>query len=174
MNTNTLPVNFDATAFEEQLTTWLQEGHTEEDILAQAQHTWPELLPGYALATLRLLQRKPADPLAVLHRIHARSSQTSTQGRASSTGGDAPVSLHNLYRGLLRDHEAGCYKLIESNRQMGAVAAKQHQKVQACELKKDIAEARQLQQETKQLDKEHVNLLLAGPKAPSKNGTVPT
>lgn len=174
MNANSLPTNFDAAAFEEQLTTWLQEGHAEEDILAQAQHTWPELLPGYALATLHQLQDKPADPLADLHRIQRRRARHLRKIEKALLAEDAPVSLHNLYRGLLRDQEAGCYKLLENNKQMEAVAVKHQKKSQASELKKDIAEARQLRQQSKQLDKELANLLPASPKAPSKNSTVTT
>ncbi len=174
MNANSLPVNFDATAFEEQLTTWLQEGHMEEDILTQAQHTWPELLPGYALATLHQLQRKADDPQDDLHSIQRRRARHLRKVEQALLAEDAPVSLHNLYRGLLRDQEAGCYKLMDSARQTEVCAAQHHKKTQASELKKDIAEARQLRQQSKQLDKELANLLPASPKPPSKNGTVTT
>ena len=174
MNATSLPVNFDAPAFEEQLTTWLQKGHAEEDILTQAQHTWPELMPGYALATLHQLQGKPVEPLADLHRIQRRRARHLRKVEQALLAEDAPVSLHNLYRGLLRDQEAGCYKLLESNKQMETVAANHHKKVQASDLKKDIAEARQLRQQSKQLDKELANLLPTSPKVPSKNGTVTT
>lgn len=109
---------FDAVAYDCQINAWLKEGFTEEDILAQAGHTWPSLPAGYTQATLRHLQSKATrtkhDPALGLLKIqHKRARHLHMiEQRLKET--DAPISLHSLYRGLLRDHEAACHKMLET------------------------------------------------------------
>jgi len=112
-----IAAEFDAAAYDAQIKTWLAEGFTEQDILAQAQHSWPSLPAGYTQATIRHLRKRtssrkhrPAQGLLKVHHKRARHLHMIEQ-RLKAT--DAPISLHSLYRGLLRDHEAACHKMLE-------------------------------------------------------------
>lgn len=108
---------FDAVAYDAQIKAWLKEGFTEEDILAQASHTWPSLPAGYTQATLRHLQtrntRKKHDPAQGLLKIHHKRARHLQMIEQRLRAEDAPISLHSLYRGLLRDHEIACHKMLE-------------------------------------------------------------
>ncbi|HQR07885.1 MAG TPA: hypothetical protein PLN21_13740 [Gemmatales bacterium] len=110
-------VEFDAVAYDAQIKAWLKEGFTEEDILAQAQHTWPSLPAGYSQATIRHLKsrtsRKKHEPAQGLLKIHHKRVRHLQMIEERLKATDAPISLHSLYRGLLRDHEAACHKMLE-------------------------------------------------------------
>lgn len=108
------PTEFDTAAYDAQIKAWLKEGFSEEDILAQAQHTWPSLPAGYTQATIRhLATRKKYDPAQGLHKIHHKRATHLHMIEQRLKEKDAPISLHSLYRGLLRDHEAACHKMRE-------------------------------------------------------------
>ncbi len=113
-----IAVEFDAVAYDTQIKAWLKDGFAEEDILAQAQHTWPSLPAGYTQATLRHLQcratRKKHDPSQGLHKIHQKRARHLQMIEQRLKAEDAPISLHSLYRGLLRDHETACHKMLEA------------------------------------------------------------
>ncbi|MFT3880357.1 MAG: hypothetical protein QM703_11935 [Gemmatales bacterium] len=108
-----IAVEFDAVAYDAQIKAWLKEGFTEEDILAQAQHTWPSLPDGYTQATIRhLATRKTHDAAQCLHKINHKRARHLHMIEKRLKAEDAPISLHSLYRGLLRDHEAACHKML--------------------------------------------------------------
>lgn len=148
-NHKALPADFDVIAYETQIKTWLSEGHADNDILVQARHTWPTLPDGYTVATLSFLNRlnKPdtSDPFLQLQRIHRRRARHIRKVEKALDAESAPVSLHNLYRGLLRDHEAACHSMIAMQEQQSTKPDRK-------------TEARQLSEETQKL-KQQSNIL---------------
>lgn len=96
-------------AIEQQLHTWLCEGYPTSDILAQAKCNWPAVseaeilsaLQGASPSAISLLQTLQEKRLRELERLEARLDDDK-----------CPLSVHTLYRGLLRDAEAHCLKLI--------------------------------------------------------------
>jgi hypothetical protein len=66
-----------------------------------------------APATAMLPASDDFDPSADLLVTHCRRSKLLEQLDERIAQDNAPVTLLNLYRGLLRDHEASCYKLID-------------------------------------------------------------
>lgn len=100
-----------------QLQEWLCEGHDTADIIAQARHTWPgvpedeirQALPSCAEASATdartLLDTITQKRLAEIDRLEQRLQDK-----------ECPMAVHTLYRGLLRDTEAQCYKLLTLDR----------------------------------------------------------
>lgn len=113
-----LPARFDVVAYEAQIKNWIKEGHAEGDIFSQAAITWPELPAGYTQATLdhfqrRLQKRRARTPEQALRHINRQRARHLRFIEKKLGMDDTPISMHSLYRGILRDQEAACHKLIQ-------------------------------------------------------------
>jgi hypothetical protein len=96
-----------------QLQEWLCEGHETSDIIAQARHTWP----GVPEDTIRqalpsCAQASPIDALSLLDTISQKRLAEIDRLEQRLLDKECPMAVHTLYRGLLRDTEAQCYKLL--------------------------------------------------------------
>ena len=120
--TQRLDLDFDA--IDSQLQTWIRAGRSVEEMIKQSANTWPTLPDNYILASIRLYDRMlqlekpvPIQPFRDLSVIHRKRSKRIKKIEAKLEADDAPVSLEALYRGLLRDQEAGCHKILALQRQ---------------------------------------------------------
>ena len=75
--------------------------------------TVKEQLPPASSPLSTMLESEGFDPAADLLQTHRRRGQMLNALDARIAQADAPITLLNLYRGLLRDHEASCYKLMD-------------------------------------------------------------
>lgn len=146
-------INLDFNIIDDQLKAWLHEGHATSDIIAQAAHTWPSLPADYVRASIRLLSHVitlsrplPIQPMRDLSRVHRKRSKRLKQIEAQLTTTAAPVSLQTLYRGMLRDHEASCYKIMALQRQTEQDDRKNAQQQQQEQRRQAKEQAQQLNQ----------------------------
>ncbi len=112
-------------AIDAQIKAWVKAGHQWVDIINLAKDTWPDLPKEYVLASIKLVGRIlqmekpiPIQPFLDLSTIHCKRSKLIKKLEVKLETNDASVSLHTLYRGLLRDQEAGCHKIMAVQRQM--------------------------------------------------------
>jgi hypothetical protein len=114
-----LPSDFNHQAFEDQLMGWTKAGHTPEEILQKAGESFPWVCAEHVNYILGWIKRMQVlNAVAELsmsreitrtikkRRKHIRELEATMKQKA-----EIPLSMHNLYRGLLRDHESMCYKL---------------------------------------------------------------
>src|SRR5437762_3023786 len=93
----------------------------------------------------RLWMLEPPPPINLhrdLYLVHRKRGRRIRKLEAILEAGEAPVSLHTLYRGLLRDHEAFCYKMMAIRRQDEQDRQRQEKEKQ----KNTLAEARKYEQ----------------------------
>ncbi|MFT3878298.1 MAG: hypothetical protein QM703_01400 [Gemmatales bacterium] len=112
-------------AIDTQIRAWVKAGHQWVDIINLAKDTWPALPKDYVLASIKLVGRIlqmekpiPVQPFRDLSVIHRKRRRRIKKLEARLEANDASVSLETLYRGLLRDQEAGCHKIMAVQRQM--------------------------------------------------------
>lgn len=112
-------------AIDTQIRAWVKAGHQWVDIINLAKDTWPALPKEYVLASIKLVGRIlqmekpiPIQPFRDLSNIHRKRRRLIKKLEVKLEANDASVSLHTLYRGLLRDQEAGCHKIMAVQRQM--------------------------------------------------------
>jgi hypothetical protein len=96
-------------AIEQQLHTWLCEGYPSSDILAQAKCNWPAVSEA---EILNALQSNPTTAISLLQTLQQKRLRELERLEARLDDDKCPLSVHTLYRGLLRDAEAHCLKLI--------------------------------------------------------------
>jgi len=155
--TQRLELDFDA--IDNQLQTWIRAGRTVEEIVKQSAEVWPTLPADYSLASIRLYDRMlqlekpvPIQPYRDLSVIHRKRSKRIKKIEVKLEVENAPISLEALYRGLLRDQEAGCHKILALQRQTD-LDRQQFEKTKAEREERLIQEAlrqRPQQQETKE------------------------
>lgn len=150
-------IDLDFNIIDDQLKAWLHEGHATSDIIAQAAHSWPSLPADYVRASIRLISHVitlsrplPIQPMRDLSRVHRKRSKRLKQIEAQLATIDAPVSLQTLYRGMLRDHEASCYKIMALQRQTEQDDRKNTQQQQQEQRRQAKEQAQQLNQILKQ------------------------
>lgn len=122
--TITLPDDFNFSEFDAQIETWVNESLPLEELERRAKERWPFLHNAHihqamVLARRRQILRQPS-PINLdreLRRVHVKRLKRMKQVETILDAGDAPVGMHTLYRGLLRDHEAMCFKIIANQRQ---------------------------------------------------------
>lgn len=110
---------FDMLAFDHQMLLWIQAGLTKEQISHKARKEWPAV-PGDYLETTYSITRdiladeqvSNVDPAVDLLNTHRRRSRLLDQLDKRLIDDTVPITLLSLYRGLLRDHEASCYKML--------------------------------------------------------------
>lgn len=112
-------------AIDAQIRAWVKAGHQWVDIINLAKDTWPTLPKDYVLASIKLVGRIlqmekpiPIQPFRDLSIVHRKRRRLIKKLEVKLEANDASVSLHTLYRGLLRDQEAGCHKIMAVQRQM--------------------------------------------------------
>lgn len=112
-------------AIDAQIRAWVKAGHQWVDIINLAKDTWPTLPKEYVLASIKLVGRIlqmekpiPIQPFRDLSIIHRKRRRLIKKLEVKLEANDASVSLYTLYRGLLRDQEAGCHKIMAVQRQM--------------------------------------------------------
>jgi Uma2 family endonuclease len=103
---------------------WVKQRLTYPVIVEQAGAKWPGMAEAYVQASYRLVHRlcqlEQPPPIVLqreLYLVHRKRARQIHQVGAILKAGDAPVSMHTLYRGLLRDHEASCFKMLANDRQ---------------------------------------------------------
>jgi hypothetical protein len=96
-------------AIEQQLHQWLCEGYPTSDILAQAKCNWPAVSEA---EILQALQGTPTTAISLLQTLQQKRLRELERLEARLDDDKCPLSVHTLYRGLLRDAEAHCLKLI--------------------------------------------------------------
>ncbi len=96
-------------AIEQQLHTWLCEGYPTSDILAQAKCNWPAVSEA---EILNALQGTPTTAISLLQTLQQKRMRELERLEARLDDDKCPLSVHTLYRGLLRDAEAHCLKMI--------------------------------------------------------------
>jgi hypothetical protein len=105
----------------DQIDAWHEEGHADRDILSQLLSQYPSL-SAKQIEKLHLVLDLPYQPASATYphdamnqllqlQKHRQQLLTSVEKRLS--GDKVPVSLFNLYRGVLRDQEASLWKLIQ-------------------------------------------------------------
>ncbi|HQR08062.1 MAG TPA: hypothetical protein PLN21_14635 [Gemmatales bacterium] len=112
-------------AIDAQIRAWVKAGQQWGEIINLAKDTWPALPKDYVLASIKLIGRilrmekpVPIQPFRDLSIIHRKRSRRIKKLEARLETNDASISLETLYRGLLRDQEAGCHKIMAVQRQM--------------------------------------------------------
>lgn len=132
--TVTLPDNFDGVSFDAQILAWLREGLPRAEVAGRAKERWPmvpeKLIQWTTVLMLRQLSVEPPPPIPLereTYRVYRKRLKMMKQVEAVIDAGSAPVSMHSLYRGLLRDHEAACYKIIACERLLRQDEMKQEQ-----------------------------------------------
>lgn len=114
-----LPTDFNHQAFEDQLLVWTKAGHTPEEILQKAGESFPWVCAehvNYILGWIKRMQVLNAVAELSMSReitrtIKKRRQHIKELEATMKQKPEIPLSMHNLYRGLLRDHESMCYKL---------------------------------------------------------------
>lgn len=96
-----------------QITTWLAEGHTPSDILSQIKAQQPELTSHDLHAIEQQLGLHHNETWTSLLQLQQHRQQLLQRLEPRLAAEDAPVSLFNLYRGILRDQEACLWKLLD-------------------------------------------------------------
>lgn len=99
---------------------WLEEGYSSPDILSQQEAEYPQLTAEELLAVEKLLGIDSADPLTGLLQLQRQREQLLLRLEPRLLDEKAPVSLFNLYRGVLRDQEASLWKLMEQHNKLVA------------------------------------------------------
>ena len=155
-------IELDFTAIDSQIRTWLKEGHDPTDIIKQAKHSWPNLPEDYVRASIKLIRHMmilekplPLRPMSDLARIHRRRNRRITRIEADLEKPDAPVSLQTLYRGMLRDHEAACYKILAFQRQEDLDRLQQAKEAARVQRQEDQRYVQQLRQTLRQRSADH-------------------
>lgn len=112
-------------AIDAQIRAWVKAGQPWEEIINLAKDTWPALPKDYVYASIKLIGRilrmekpVPIQPFRDLSIIHRQRRRRIKEIEARLAANDASVSLEALYRGLLRDQEAACHKIMAVQRQM--------------------------------------------------------
>lgn len=101
------------TRIEAAVLSWLEEGYSSADILSQVKAEYPQLSAEELLVVEKLLGIDHADPLTGLLQLQRQRQQLLQRLEPRLLDENAPVSLFNLYRGVLRDQEASLWKLME-------------------------------------------------------------
>ncbi len=129
-----VPDDFDPMQFDAQITTWIREKPGYDELQRRIKERWPTVPADLINLTLTTMQRRVAlespPPIQLdreLYRIHYKRVKRLKQLEKVLDAGDAPVSMHTLYRGLLRDHETICLKMKASRRQDRLDQLKQEQ-----------------------------------------------
>lgn len=149
------PAYYNNPAIDAQLLAWLKEGFSSEDIVSQARHTWPQVPADYIQSTLQIIQKiqQPKDPsqgtpashsLAFLHVVHDKRMKEVERLESRLDDEKGPLSVHTLYRGLLRDAEMQCFKIIAMERQLQLDIEKRQVSQQREQRKEELALARRL------------------------------
>ena len=139
---------------EAKLRLWLAEGFTSEDILAQARHNWPDLPTTEIQARLNNVIVQKHDNLAphVLVKLVQQKRMRELERLEARLDDEAcPLSVHTLYRGLLRDIEAHCFKTLANERQLQLDVEKQATTGTHRQFKLDLDQARRHEQLRKQM-----------------------
>ncbi len=116
---------FNVHAFDEQIVDWVRAGLNKEQIIEKAKVQWPSVEQAYVQDTLAITlklmaEEKPRHPISpfrdacnghikrkkFLHKLEVKIEAME----------EVPVSLLSLYRGVLRDFDASCYKLLALQR----------------------------------------------------------
>lgn len=180
-----LPSDFNHQAFEDQLMGWTKAGHTPEEILQKAGESFPWVCAEHVNYILGWIKRMQVlNAVAELsmsreitrtikkRRQHIRELEATMKQKA-----EIPLSMHNLYRGLLRDHESMCYKLqqrdikLQSERmkleeRRAKEADKSRQEFMKSLYRKPVNEKSPMDYQGDDEDEEQ-----SPPSAPSKNGS---
>ena len=101
------------TKIEAAVLSWLEEGYSSTDILSQVKAEYPQLNAEELLVVEKLLGIDSADPMAGLLQLQRQRQQLLQRLEPRLLDEKAPVSLFNLYRGVLRDQEASLWKLMD-------------------------------------------------------------
>lgn len=91
---------------------WLEEGHDRADILAQVKAEYPQISADELLVVEKLLGIGTTEPLVGLLQLQRQRQKLLDNLETKILAEQAPVSLLNLYRGVLRDQEASLWKLL--------------------------------------------------------------
>lgn len=133
MNVN-VPDDFDQIQFDAQITAWIREKPGYDELMKRIRERWPTVPAELVNLTVSMMQRRVAlempPPIQLdreLYRIHYKRVKRLKQLEKVLDAGEAPVSMHTLYRGLLRDHESICLKMKASRRQDRLDQLKQEQ-----------------------------------------------
>ncbi len=101
------------TKIEAAVLSWLDEGYSSPDILSQVKAEYPQLTAEELLAVEKLLGINSADPMTGLLQLQRQRQQLLQRLEPRLLDEKAPISLFNLYRGVLRDQEASLWKVID-------------------------------------------------------------
>src|SRR6187402_2026521 len=97
---------------ESAVTGWLEEGHNPVDILAQVKAEYLQLTSDELLAIEKLLGIETTEPIVGLLALQRQRQKLLETLETKLLAENAPVSLFNLYRGVLRDQEASLWKML--------------------------------------------------------------
>jgi hypothetical protein len=96
---------------ESQVVNWTKQGISSTEILQRIQQEYPSLSIQQLTAVQVFLGISPTDPLFQLHELQHQRQHLLEKLNKRLEAEDAPVSVFNLYRGILRDQEACLWKL---------------------------------------------------------------
>jgi hypothetical protein len=134
------PSYFNNPKLDAQLMQWLREGHSHDDIIAQARHSWPEVPEEYLRTSLQIMvkvfQNAHPEPeetqhecLVFLRYLHNQRMKELDRLEKRLDDENCPMSVHTLYRGFIRDAEAYCLKMFTLERDFYFEARKADERV---------------------------------------------
>lgn len=97
---------------ETQVMAWTKQGKSQPEMLSNIKAEYPQLNPQQLAAVQILLGIEVSDPLFQLKLLQEQRQTLLDRLEPRLAADNAPVSLFNLYRGILRDQEACLWKLL--------------------------------------------------------------
>lgn len=97
---------------ETQVMSWMKQGKSQAEMLSNIKAEYPSLSPRQFAAVQVLLGMDACDPLFQLKHLQEQRQVLLERLEPRLAAEDAPVSVFNLYRGILRDQEACLWKLL--------------------------------------------------------------
>lgn len=126
------------TTIETAVLAWLDEGYSSTDILSQVKAEYSQLTAEELLAVEKLLGVDNSDPMTGLLQLQRQRQLLLQRLEPRLLDEKAPVSLFNLYRGVLRDQEASLWKLMEQQSKLVAIKPVPLPTVPAVEVKPTV------------------------------------
>lgn len=134
------PSYYNNTIIDSQLMQWHREGHSVDDIIAEARLTWPEVPEEYIRTTLQIIEKVNKEPttesednphecMVFLRYLHNQRMKELLRLEKRLDDEDCPMSVHTLYRGFMRDAESYCMKMFAMERDLFLAARKADDKI---------------------------------------------
>lgn len=134
------PSYYNDSIIDSQLMQWHRDGHSVDDIIAQAKLTWPEVPEDHIRTTLQIIEKVNKEPstetedkshecMVFLRYLHNQRMKEILRLEKRLDDEDCPMSVHTLYRGFIRDAEAYCLKMFAMERDLFLAARKADDKI---------------------------------------------